>query len=114
MFVLIVKGAKVDRKSQLRNVAFGGAWSEQIAGNEAIAEALRLAEAAGGLTSDVDLRPDIVLRDAIDALAAVHPKGAQLRDAWARALNRPEPAYRVRELARIAALFRQGLLARLR
>lgn len=25
----------MDRKSQLKNVAFGGAWSEQIAGNEA-------------------------------------------------------------------------------
>ncbi|WP_054007850.1 hypothetical protein [Cypionkella psychrotolerans] len=104
----------MDRKSQLRNVAFGGAWSEQITGNEAIVEALRLAERAGGLTSDEDLRLDQALRAAINALAAVHPKGAQLRDAWARALNRPEAAFRMRELEHIAALFRKGLAARLR
>lgn len=103
----------MDRKGQLRNVAFGGAWSEQIAGTEALAEAMRRVEAAPARTVDEDLREDRGLVESMDLLAAAHPKGDLLGRAWRKALDRPAAAERARELRRIAVALRSGLGARL-
>lgn len=103
----------MDRKGQLRNVAFGGAWSEQIVGNEALAEAMARVEAAVRDTLDEDLRTDQALSDALAIVCAAHPKGGLLADAWRRALGQGVPGLRAAELGRIAATIRAGLGGRL-
>lgn len=104
----------MDRNGQLRNVAFGGAWSEQIAGNEALAEAMAQVDAAVLDTRDEDLRNDPALAEAVALVCACHPKGALLREAWRRALGQGMPALRAAELQRIAMTIRAGLGTRLK
>lgn len=103
----------MDRKGQLRNVAFGGAWSEQIAGNETLADAMARVEAAVRDTLDEDLRADAALAEAVTIVCAAHPKGGLLADAWRRALGQGLPGVRAAELGRIAATMRAGLGGRL-
>lgn len=92
----------MDRKQQLRNVAFGGAWSEQIAGREAQVAAIAAIAVAAAEAGEVDpLHPDTL--DAVDLLCPRHPKGAMLRKAWMRAARIETPGARIRELQRIAA-----------
>jgi len=104
----------MDRKGQLRNVSFGGAWSEQISGDEALAEAMTRVEAAVLDTSEVDLRADADLARALDRVAATHPKGTMLKAAWSKALGLPLAGQRHAELARIAQTLRAGLVNRLK
>lgn len=104
----------MDRKGQLRNVSFGGAWSEQISGDEALAEAMTRVEAAVLDTSEVDLRADAELACALDRVAATHPKGTMLKAAWSKALGLPLAGQRHAELARIAQTLRAGLVNRLK
>lgn len=99
----------MDREGQLANVAFGGAWSEQIAGNEALRNAMILIETAAERTRDVDLRRDHEVRDAMELLARAHPKGAMLSAAWGKALSLGSPDLRAAEMERIAASLRVGL-----
>jgi hypothetical protein len=106
-------GEAMDRKGQLRNVAFGGAWSEQIAGEEALRAAMRRVEAASVETADADLRLDETLRQALSTVADAHPKGAMLQAAWDRALALPFATLRAGELARIARTLREGMSHRL-
>lgn len=99
----------MDRKGQLANVAFGGAWSEQIAGHEALYDAMHLIEAAARKTRTTDLRQDGGMCDAMQLLTASHPKGAMLAVAWEKALRLESPDLRAAEVARIAANLRAGL-----
>ena len=103
----------MDRRGQLRNVAFGGAWSEQIAGDEQIKESLARVERSAVRTVDEDLRADQELLDALGYLCRAHPKGAELRAAYMKALGLQYPAQRVMELTRIGQLLRAALEARL-
>ena len=97
----------MDRKQQLRNVAFGGAWSEQIAGREAIAAAIEtLKRAAGGAARRDPRTPEVSA--ALDLLCKNHPKGEILRDAWGRGATWEPAPRRIRELARIADLLAAG------
>lgn len=97
----------MDRKQQLRNVAFGGAWSEQIAGREAIAAAIEtLKRAAGGAARRDPRTPEVSA--ALDLLCKNHPKGDILRDAWRRGATWEPAPRRIRELARIAELLAAG------
>lgn len=103
----------MDRKGQLKNVSFGGAWSEQIAGNEALAVAVRKLEAAVGRCADEDLRQDCDLADALLVATAGHPKRVLLRDAWSRALALPNAGQRSGELRRLSANIRAAVVKRL-
>ena len=97
----------MDRKQQLRNVAFGGAWSEQIAGREAIAAAIEtLKLAAAGAARRDPRSPETSA--ALDLLCKNHPKGDILRDAWRRGATWEPAPRRIRELARIAGLLAAG------
>lgn len=97
----------MDRKQQLRNVAFGGAWSEQIAGREAIAAAIEtLKRAAAGAARRDPRTPEV--SSALDLLCKNHPKGGILRDAWRRGATWEPAPRRIRELARIAELLAAG------
>ena len=95
----------MDRKGQLANVSFGGAWSEQIPRRERLAAAVALIGAAPARTTEEDLRDDLVLEEALRDVAATHPKGSELLASWERALSRPAPEERYRELIRLARLF---------
>lgn len=99
----------MDRKGQLANVAFGGAWSEQIAGQETLRDAMRSIEAAARETLYADLRHDSSKREALVLVAASHPKGPMLMAAWNRAISIENPGLRAAELARIAGAFRAGI-----
>lgn len=101
----------MDRKQQLRNVAFGGAWSEQIAGREAQAAAIAAVAAAAAKAGQVDPLNAPTL-DALEILCARHPKGAMLRAAWMRAGRIDMAGPRVQELTRIARLLAAAISAR--
>lgn len=95
----------MDRKGQLANVSFGGAWSEQIPRRESLAAAVALIEAAPARTVEEDLRHDVVLEQALRDVAAAHPKGKELMRSWERAVARQAPEERYGELTRLARLF---------
>ncbi len=103
----------MDRIGQLSNVSFGGAWSEQIAADEALAEAMLALEGAADRTADEDLRCDRALGDALTLASAAHPKGALLATAWSRALDHADRDHRRTELVRIAKGLRAGLAGRI-
>ena len=96
----------MERKHQLSNVAFGGAWSERIAGREALTAALdELCRAARGAGSH-DPRRDRMVVEALTLACGNHPKGVLLEAAWNKAAGLAGPRLRVAELTRIAALLR--------
>lgn len=101
------------RKDQLRNVAFGGAWSEQIAGREALAAAIDVLDEAATCADMTDPRRDTAVIEALDRATADHAKGGLLRDAWLRAASRPEPSVRVAELMTIVIRIRAAQSGRL-
>ncbi|QRZ12687.1 hypothetical protein JWJ88_08700 [Paracoccus methylovorus] len=103
----------MDRKQQLSNVSFGGAWSEQIADDEALALAMARLDGAVIDTLVEDLRGDGELEAAFTRAAAAHPKGYMLLRAWTRALAMPNAGLRSAELKRIAAALRAGIGVRL-
>jgi hypothetical protein len=92
----------MDRKGQLGNVAFGGAWSERIPRNEDRARHVALVRAASRRTIEEDLRHDEMLEEALRSICATHPKGDELRRSWAHALCLENPGIRCREIERLA------------
>ncbi len=92
----------MDRKGQLSNVAFGGAWSERIPRNEDRARHVALVRAASARTIQEDLREDATLEEALRSICETHPKGDELRRSWARALCEENPGVRCREIERLA------------
>lgn len=103
----------MDRKQQLGNVAFGGAWSEQIAGDEALALAVKRLEAAIDQSRYEDLRGWDDVNQALAMVTGAHPKGAMLATAWRRALLIQSAELRASELWRICTALRAGLGERL-
>ena len=103
----------MERTDQLKNVAFGGAWSEQISGHEALRHAIGVLSRAPERSADEDLRSDKALLAALNTAVAAHPKGQMLRLAWDRALGLRHPDLRRVELVRISEAIRTGLGKRL-
>lgn len=95
----------MDRRGQLGNVAFGGAWSERIPRREALMRALETVKAAPAQTLEEDLREDRSLAEALEMVSAAHPRGPSLVLAWQKALDRTRPDERQVELARISGIF---------
>lgn len=104
----------MDRRGQLRNVAFGGAWSEQIAGTEELLRALEMLDVAVLRTADEDLREDPALAAALQLVCETHPKARDLMVAWDKGLRLSAPQARANELHRVANILRSGVLERLR
>jgi hypothetical protein len=92
----------LDRKGQLGNVAFGGAWSEQIPRRERLEQSVRLVTSAPYRTEEEDLRDDAELLDAVEDICATHPKGPELKHSWMTVLGIENPGLRRRELDRVA------------
>lgn len=95
----------MERKHQLSNVAFGGAWSERIAGREALSAALDALRRAAQDAEARDPRRDPMVIEALTLACGNHPKGVLLEAAWNKAAGLAGPRLRVAELTRIAALF---------
>ncbi len=104
----------MDRKQQLGNVSFGGAWSEQIAADEALERALQFVDGAVIDAVTDDLREDPELEAAFTLAASQHPKGRLLATAWAKGLCIGNPGLRSAELQRIAKALRSGIGDRIR
>lgn len=94
----------MDRKGQLGNVAFGGAWSEQIPRKERLARCVDLIEQAPRRAEEEDLRQDGNLAFAVDYIVQNHPKGQELKRSWMRALGIESPVLRQSELHRLARI----------
>lgn len=103
----------MDRKGQLTNVAFGGAWSEQIAAREELARALDILQEAATRADGLDVRADMDVIVALWKACADHPKGEMLQKAWDKGAAIPNPGLRSQELARIANLLKEGHRGRL-
>ncbi|MFX4300262.1 hypothetical protein [Pseudosulfitobacter pseudonitzschiae] len=92
----------MDRKGQLGNVAFGGAWSEQIPRREMLAASVELINGAPGRTEEEDLREDAELAAAVDCVSLNHPKGYELKRSWEQVLRLENAGLRHQELERLA------------
>ncbi len=101
----------MDRKDQLKNVSFGGAWSDQIPGREKLARSIGTVVAAPERAAEEDLREDAELDEALTNCCLAHPKGEGLRRSWQRALAMPDPGQRQAELARVARILETWVAA---
>ena len=94
----------MERKRQLSNVAFGGAWSEQTAAREALAASLDRLRHAAPHAGACDPRRDPAVTEALMLACERHPKGPLLKAAWNKGTALANPGLRVDELTRIANL----------
>lgn len=75
----------VDLKTQLKNVAFGGSWSEEILRVSELEDALKVIENAADTCTEIDVRTD-ELNDALDFVASKIEKGPQLKAQFLKAV----------------------------
>ena len=104
----------MDRKSQLKNVSFGGAWSEQIADDEILRQSFELLKQAVALTLEEDIRERADVRQALEVVLEQHPKGAEIEKALERAVSLSLAGVRSTELNRLVKVLEAQLLERLR
>lgn len=102
----------MERKHQRGNVAFGGAWSEQIAAREALSAALDVLRHAAARAQAHDPRRDPAVIEALMLACGGHSKGALLEAAWNKAAALTHPGLRVAELQRIADLLAEAQAGR--
>lgn len=98
----------MERAQQLSNVAFAGAWSEQIARKEALGAALSILWEAAERAGTMDPQQDMAVMAALDLACRDHPRGVELHHAWARGAGLVNPGLRVEELTRIADILARG------
>lgn len=104
----------MDRKSQLKNVSFGGAWSEQIADDEILLQSFELLKQSVALTLEEDIRERWDIRQALEVVLEQHPKGVDLGKAWEQALNLSSGGLRSGELNRLVKVLGMQLSGRFR
>lgn len=104
----------MDRKSQLKNVSFGGAWSEQIADDEILRQSFDLLKQSVDLTLEEDIRERWDIRQALEVVLEQHPKGVEIEKAWEKALNLPLAGVRSAEVSRLVKVLEAQLLERLK
>jgi hypothetical protein len=75
----------VDLKTQLKNVAFGGSWSEEILRVSELEAALNVIANAAGDCTEMDVRTD-ELKDAWSFVASKIEKGSQLKVQFLKAV----------------------------
>lgn len=108
------QGGEMDRTRQLSNVSFGGAWSEQIAADEALSQGLELLAESAKLSLEMDVRANMDVCVALEQVCRAHPKGDMLRDAWHKGAGITVPGMRAKELCRISALLAEAFSGRLK
>ncbi|SEL38764.1 hypothetical protein [Pacificibacter marinus] len=75
----------VDLKTQLKNVAFGGSWSEEILRVSELEAALSMIENAADTCIELDVRTD-ALNEALSFVASKIEKGPQLKAQFLKAV----------------------------
>ena len=74
-----------DLKTQLKNVAFGGSWSEEILHVSELEAALKVIANAADTCTEIDVRTD-ELKGALSFVASKIEKGSQLRTQFLKAV----------------------------
>jgi len=74
-----------DLKTQLKNVAFGGSWSEDILRVSELEAALKVIANAAGDCTEIDVRTD-ELNEALSFVASKIEKGPQLKAQFLKAV----------------------------
>ena len=74
-----------DLKTQLKNVAFGGSWSEEILRVSGLEAALKVVANAAGDCTEMDVRTD-ELNEALGFVASRIEKGPQLKAQFLKAV----------------------------
>ncbi len=98
----------MERRDQLKNVAFGGDWSEQIPDRERIAEAVGALTRAVKECQDHDPCASHVLID-VDYLCARIARGNRMAASWRQAGALPEPGVRRSILTQVLKTIRSGV-----
>ncbi|MGJ8606198.1 MAG: hypothetical protein ACSHXH_18960 [Marivita sp.] len=75
----------VDLKTQLKNVAFGGSWSEEILRVSELEAALKVIANAADTCTEIDVRTD-ALKEALNFVASKIEKGPQLKAQFLKAV----------------------------
>ena len=83
----------VERKKHLSNVAFGGAWSEEISAREEVQAVLEVLSRAAAECGERDVR-DAALADALGHVYREVEKGPMLVAGFQKALLEPLPDLR--------------------
>jgi len=99
----------MERRNQLQNVAFGGAWSQEIAEKEELADAMLQIERAASRCVNEDLAEDREFARWLDLALTPHPRGREIRRAWQKAIGIPNAGLRSREIERLARLIMSGI-----
>jgi hypothetical protein len=74
-----------DLKTQLKNVAFGGSWSEEILRVSELEAALEIIAKAACDCTEIDVRTD-ALKEALSFVASKIEKGPQLKAQFIKAV----------------------------
>ncbi len=96
----------MERKRQLRNVAFGGHWSESVPHADDLRHALDRIAAAASDCGDRDV-DDEELRAAMAYVRRTLEKGAALEKAFIRALGIGHRDLRMAEAMRVSEMIRE-------
>lgn len=95
----------VERKKHFANVAFGGAWSEELVERETLSQIMSALEKA----ADDCFDQDVYCRELIDALGYVQAnveKGPMLVAGFQKALLEPIPTLRQAEVRQYVRMIR--------
>ena len=96
-----------EKKNQLSNVSFGGAWSEELVDQDRIRTILRVIERAARDCAIRDVQSARLDR-ALAEIDNMVEKGPQLTASFRRSLARPHPSLRQQEAQRIARMIRRA------
>ena len=89
----------VERKKHLGNVAFGGAWSEQLIEDDALNSVMSVLQKACDECADQDVS-DRTLIDALSYVRSNVEKGPMLVEGFQKALLEPNPNIRQESVKR--------------
>lgn len=98
----------MERRDQLKNVAFGGDWSEQIPDRERTLDALAALTKAVNECQDHDPCASYVLIE-VDHLCARIARGNRMATSWRKAGTVAEPGVRRSMLAQVLKTISSGV-----
>lgn len=98
----------MERRGQLRNVAFGGDWSEQIPIREEVRSAINELEVAVLASADEDPNGEAILT-VVDALCARVARGDRMAASWREAGSIQNQGLRYAALARVFRNIKSGI-----
>tara|TARA_R100000005_G_scaffold89219_2_gene59634 strand:- start:4432 stop:4755 length:324 start_codon:yes stop_codon:yes gene_type:complete len=97
-----------ERKNQLSNVSFGGAWSEELVDIDRLNRILSVIERAVRDCASRDVRSR-QLEKALNEMGLTIEKGPQLARRFMRALAEPNPGLRHMEASKVARIIRRSV-----